>query len=198
MLNIIHQELQQNYGDIILDHKEAFGETTITVAVQSIYQVIKTLRDSYRFKQVMDITAVDFPERENRFEVVYHLLNLDDNIRLRIKTQTHEDNPVQSVADIYKAADWWEREVYDLFGIVFDNHPDLRRILTDYGFEGYPMRKDFPTTGHVEVTYDEKKGKVVYVPVELSQSMREYKYDNPWQGSSHALHATIKKPESGQ
>lgn len=149
-----------------------------------LINLITTLKahDEYQFQQLIDITAVDYPERDERFEVVYHFLSLTKNSRVRVKTRTDEIQPVPTLVNIHPWANWLEREVYDMFGIIFDGHPDLRRILTDYGFVGHPLRKDFPLTGHVEVRYDEETSKVIYEPVRLRQDFRNFDFTSPWEG----------------
>ena len=167
----------------------AFGELTLTCPTGRIVDLLALLRDNpaYRFAQLIDITAVDYPEREQRFEVVYHLLSLTRNRRVRIKIAADEDTPVPSVTAVYPCADWFEREVFDMFGIFFSGHPDLRRILTDYGFHGYPLRKDFPMTGYTEVRYDEQLKRVIYEPVKLNQEFRQFDFLSPWEGAKYAL-----------
>ena len=159
-------------------------ELCIHVRADAIVRVLTYLRDeaNCQFKQLMDVCGVDRPEREPRFDVVYHLLSLIHNTRIRVKVETDADTPVPSVADVFSAAAWWEREVWDMFGIYFSGHPDLRRILTDYGFEGHPLRKDFPLTGHVEVRWDEAERRVVYEPVTLTQEFRSFDFMSPWEG----------------
>jgi NADH-quinone oxidoreductase subunit C len=156
----------------------------ITVSRSAIVKVLSFLRDDSNclFKQLMDICGVDFPDREERFEIVYNLLSLKHNQRIRVKVTTNETEPVPSVTGVYSAANWYEREVWDLYGVFFTDHPDLRRILTDYGFEGHPQRKDFPLTGYVEMRYDEEQKRVVYRPVELMQEFRRFDFLSPWEG----------------
>jgi NADH-quinone oxidoreductase subunit C len=144
--------------------------------------LMRALRDAFGFEQVMDICGVDFPDREERFDVVYNLLSVSKNRRLRVIVTTDEEKPVPSVWTIWPCATWWEREAWDLFGVVFSGQPDLRRILTDYGFEGHPLRKDFPLTGHVEVRYDEERKQVIYEPVKLTQDWRSFDFISPWEG----------------
>ncbi len=167
----------------------AFGELTLKADAAKIVDVLRFLRDDAdcRFVCFIDITAVDYPERANRFDVVYHLLSPYKNSRVRVKIETDEATPVPSATALFPAADWFEREVFDLYGIVFAGHPDLRRILTDYGFQGYPLRKDFPTTGYVEVRYDDEAKRVVYEPVKLVQEMRQFDYLSPWEGTEYVL-----------
>ena len=167
----------------------AHGELTLTAPAHRIIDLLAMLRDNpaYRFVQLIDICGVDYPDREQRFDVVYHLLSLTLNRRLRIKVQTDEDTPVPSVTGVYPAADWFEREAFDMYGVFFSGHPDLRRILTDYGFHGHPLRKDFPMTGYVEVRWDEALKRVVYQPVKLPQEYRAFDFLSPWEGAKYAL-----------
>ncbi|MDR6870275.1 NADH-quinone oxidoreductase subunit C [Bosea sp. BE125] len=167
----------------------AFDELTVHAEAASIVQVLKVLRDDPRFRFVnfTDIAGADYIEREKRFDVVYHLLSPRHNHRIRVKIQTDEATPVPSVIEIFPAANWYEREAYDFYGILFSGHPDLRRILTDYGFEGYPLRKDFPLTGFVEVRYDDEQKRVVYEPVKLNQEFRNFDFLSPWEGTDYVL-----------
>ena len=160
------------------------GELCIIVQRPAIYRVMSFLRDdaNCQFRVLVDICGVDYPERPERFEVVYHLLSVKHNQRIRVKLTADEDTPVPSVTAIYPTAGWFEREVWDLYGVFFANHPDLRRILTDYGFDGHPQRKDFPLTGYVEVRYDEEQKRVVYEPVQLTQAFRTFDFLSPWEG----------------
>ncbi len=168
----------------VLSAKLLTGELVVTARGAAIQKVLTFLRDdaNCQFKQVMDITAVDYPEREQRFEVVYNLLSLKHNQRVRVKVNTDEDTPVPTVTGLYAGAGWFEREVWDMFGVSFSDHPDLRRILTDYGFEGHPLRKDFPLTGFVERRYDDEQKRVVYEPVKLVQDFRNFDFLSPWEG----------------
>ena len=154
-----------------------------------IIEVLTFLRDdsSCQFKVLVDICGVDFPEREIRYEVIYNLLSLTHNQRIRLKVITNSESPIPSVVSVYSAAAWYEREVWDMFGIIFSKHPDLRRILTDYGFEGHPLRKDFPLSGFVEVRYSENENKVVYEPVKLNQEFRNFDFMSPWEGAEYIL-----------
>jgi NADH-quinone oxidoreductase subunit C len=167
----------------------AYGELTLEVERHAIVKTLCLLRDdpNCRFEVLIDICGVDYPERAKRFEVVYHLLSMHLNRRVRVKLETDEETPVPSVCSVYPAADWFEREAFDMFGILFDGHPDLRRILTDYGFTGYPLRKDFPLTGYVEVRYDEEQKRVVYEPVQLKQEYRDFDFESPWEGMLNVL-----------
>ena len=160
------------------------GELTLDARADQVATVITFLRDDprCRFTTLIDICGVDYPEREKRFDVVYHLLSMHLNHRIRIKVRTDEDTPVPSIVGVYPCADWFEREAFDMYGILFSNHPDLRRILTDYNFEGFPLRKDFPLTGHVEVRYDPEQQRVVYEPVKLTQAFRSFDFLSPWEG----------------
>jgi NADH-quinone oxidoreductase subunit C len=160
------------------------GELTLDARADQVATVITFLRDDprCRFTTLIDICGVDYPEREKRFDVVYHLLSMHLNHRIRIKVRTDEDAPVPSIVGVYPCADWFEREAFDMYGILFSNHPDLRRILTDYNFEGFPLRKDFPLTGHVEVRYDPEQQRVVYEPVKLQQGFRTFDFLSPWEG----------------
>jgi NADH-quinone oxidoreductase subunit C len=163
----------------------AFGELTIEAEAARIVDVLTFLRDDpqCQFVCFTDLCGADYPEREKRFEVVYSLLSPKKNLRIRIKAQADETTPVPSVVSVYPAANWCERETYDLFGVLFDGHPDLRRILTDYGFEGHPLRKDFPMTGFVEVRYDDAEKRVLYEPVRLNQEFRQFDFLSPWEGT---------------
>ncbi|MCX7900243.1 MAG: NADH-quinone oxidoreductase subunit C [Methylocystis sp.] len=169
--------------------KVAHGELTLTVARDRWLDVAQHLqRDAdCLFVNIIDVTAVDYPEREERFEVVAHLQSPKHNRRVRIKTQASEETPVASLTALYPGADWYERETYDLFGVIFSGHPDLRRIMTDYGFEGHPLRKDFPMTGFVEVRYDDEVKRVVYEPVRLTQEYRNFDFLSPWEGVQYDL-----------
>ena len=167
----------------------AFGELSVSVRASRIAKVLKFLRDDTlcRFIQLIDLCGVDYPEREKRFEVVYHLLSLHNNMRIRVKIAVSEGEAVESVIPVFPCADWFEREAFDMYGIVFTGHPDMRRLLTDYGFEGYPLRKDFPLTGHKEVRYDDQQKSVVYEPVSLVQEYRNFDYVSPWEGAQYVL-----------
>lgn len=166
-----------------------YGELSVSIKRESIIPVLRFLHDDKRtqFISIIDICGVDYPGDAQRFEVVYHLLSPKKNVRIRIKLRTDEDTPVVSATSVYPGADWFEREAYDMYGILFTGHPDLRRILTDYGFDGYPMRKDFPLTGYVEVRYDDEQKRVVYQPVELRQEFRDFDYESPWEGTEYVL-----------
>ena len=174
-------------GGSLLDAVEAVGEVTLTVARTSIIDVCRTLRDQFAYQQLMEIAGVDYPQREERFEVVYHLLSLTKNHRIRVKLSTDEDKPVPSVTGLWPVAGWLEREVFDMYGVLFDGNPDLRRILTDYGFRGHPFRKDFPLTGYTEMRYSEEHKRVVYEPVSLAQDFRTFDFLSPWEGGEYRL-----------
>ena len=171
------------------------GELTAYVALDGLLGLMAFLKNdaATRMTSLVDITAIDYPERPNRFEVVYHLLSMYTNGRVRIKTEVTEVGMVPSLMPVYPAANWFEREVFDLFGILFSGHPDLRRILTDYGFRGHPLRKDFPTTGYTEVRYDEVQKRVVYEPVKLTQEYRQFDFMSPWEGAQYILPGDEKK-----
>jgi NADH-quinone oxidoreductase subunit C len=173
----------------VTGHAIAHHELNVTVRASDVVSVMRFLRDDPRclFWNLIDITAVDWPSRERRFDVVYHLLSPKHNLRIRVKAETDEATAVASVVDVFPAADWFERETYDLYGIVFTGHPDMRRILTDYGFEGHPLRKDFPLTGFVEVRYDDGLKRVVYEPVRLTQEFRDFDFLSPWEGTDYVL-----------
>jgi len=167
----------------------AHGELTVEARADRICQVLQFLRDDplAKFLVLIDLTGVDYPGRAKRFDVVYHLLSMHNNLRIRVKAKVGEEETIPSVTGVYPCADWFEREAFDMYGIVFSGHPDLRRILTDYGFEGYPLRKDFPLTGHVEVRYDDEQKRVVYEPVKLVQEFRNFDYLSPWEGAQYVL-----------
>jgi NADH-quinone oxidoreductase subunit C len=181
----IASELQELGVKYAMSH----DELTLQTNGDNIVDVLRFLRDdpSCQFVCFIDICGVDYPAREKRFDVVYHLLSPYQNTRVRVKLQTDEDTPVPSAVEVFPAANWFEREAFDLYGILFSGHPDLRRILTDYGFAGHPLRKDFPMTGHVEVRYDDEKKKVVYEPVKLVQEFRNFDYLSPWEGTEYEL-----------
>ena len=171
-------------NDVLETEVNRVGELTILVRTASIVKVMSFLRDDTTclFKQVVDVCGVDYPSRESRFDVVYHLLSMKHNQRIRVKVHTDEDTAVPSITGVFSAAGWFERETWDMYGVMFSDHPDLRRILTDYGFEGHPLRKDFPLTGYVEVRYDEEQKRCVYEPVKLTQDFRNFDFLSPWEG----------------
>jgi len=172
-----------------LEHVVAFNQLTVAVEASRIMEVAKFLRDdpNCRFVNITDITAVDYPARERRFDVVYHLLSPTLNSRIRLKAQADETTQVPSIIEVFPGADWFEREAYDLYGVIFTGHPDMRRLLTDYGFEGHPLRKDFPLTGFVEVRYDDQEKRVLYEPVRLNQEFRTFDFLSPWEGADYPL-----------
>ncbi|WP_370046416.1 MULTISPECIES: NADH-quinone oxidoreductase subunit C [Salipiger] len=182
-----HLEIRR--PDCVLGWSVAFGELTVDVTPANIPGFVEFLKTdpSCRFSTLVDITAVDHPERPKRFDVVYHFLSMYQNQRIRLRVAVREDDVVPSVTGTHPSADWFEREVFDMFGIIFSGHPDLRRILTDYGFRGHPLRKDFPTTGYVEVRYDEELKRVVYEPVSLVQEYRQFDFMSPWEGAQYVL-----------
>jgi NADH-quinone oxidoreductase subunit C len=175
-----------------------FGELTLDARAEDIVKVMTFLRDDERcqFISFIDATAVDWPAREKRFDVVYHLLSPRKNQRVRVKIETDEATPVASLVGVFPGADWFEREAYDLYGVLFVGHPDMRRILTDYGFEGYPLRKDFPLTGFVEVRWDDEAKRVVYNPVRLAQEFRNFDFLSPWEGTEYVLPGDEKAKRS--
>jgi NADH-quinone oxidoreductase subunit C len=177
----------------------AYRELTVTVQASDIVSVMRFLRDDPRclFWNFVDVTAVDWPSRERRFDVVYHLLSPKHNLRVRVKAQTDETTAVPSIIEVFPGADWFERETYDLYGVVFTGHPDMRRILTDYGFEGHPLRKDFPLTGFVEVRYDDELKRVVYEPVRLIQEFRDFDFLSQWEGTNYVLPGDEKSGGKG-
>ena len=171
-------------GETCIASKIAFDELTIIVPAARIVETLTKLRDApeCQFEVLIDICGVDYPQRKNRFDVVYHLLSARKNQRIRIKIETDEVTPVPSAIPVFPGANWYEREAYDMYGILFSGHPDLRRLLTDYGFEGYPLRKDFPLSGYKEVRYDDESKRVVYEPVKLTQDFRQFDFESPWEG----------------
>jgi len=187
-LETLGKKIVKASGGSITGWSVAFGELTLTGPASSVLGALTFLRDNgdTRFHQLIDLAGVDYPERPLRFEVVYHLLSMVKNHRVRLKVQTDEDTPVPSVCSIFPAADWFEREAFDMYGIFFSGHPDLRRLLTDYGFHGHPLRKDFPMTGYVEVRYDDELKRVVYEPVKIAE-FRNFDFLSPWEGASYAL-----------
>ena len=172
-------------GALGVQAQVAHGELTLIADRDQIVAVLTALKDRFGFQQMLDLCGVDFPDREERFEVVYHLLSLTRNARIRVKVSTDEVQPVPSVISVYPCADWFEREAFDMYGMLFSGHPDLRRLLTDYGFQGHPLRKDFPMTGYVEVRYDEEQKRVVYEPVKLTQEFRNFDFLSPWEGAEY-------------
>jgi NADH-quinone oxidoreductase subunit C len=167
----------------------AYGELNLTVKPDAIVAFLAMLRDNpeFRFQQLIDLTCVDYPDRAARFDVVYHLLSLVKNVRVRVKIATDEQTAVPTIVPVHPCADWFEREAFDMFGVMFEGHPDLRRLLTDYGFTGHPLRKDFPMTGYVEVRWDEEQKRVVYEPVKLNQEFRQFDFLSPWEGADYPI-----------
>ncbi len=188
-LTSIKEAVDAAFGSRIFGSAIAFGELTVVAQRDSIIDLLKHLKNdpALQFISFIDLCGVDYPEREERFEVVYHLLSPRRNARIRIKVSTDEMTPVPSCTGIFAGADWFEREAWDMYGILFTGHPDLRRILTDYGFDGHPQRKDFPLTGYVEVRYDDEVKRVVYEPVELRQEFRNFDFLSPWEGTEYVL-----------
>ncbi|TIO77982.1 MAG: NADH-quinone oxidoreductase subunit C [Mesorhizobium sp.] len=179
------EKLSGRIGEAVL----AYGELTVSVEPGNLIEVATFLRDDPRcqFISIIDISGADYPSRAKRFDVVYHLLSPKQNNRIRLKVQADEETLVPSLTAVYPGADWYERETYDLYGVLFSDHPDLRRILTDYGFDGHPLRKDFPLTGFVEVRYDDEAKRVIYEPVELKQEFRNFDFLSPWEGTDYVL-----------
>ncbi|WP_429808730.1 NADH-quinone oxidoreductase subunit C [Ensifer sp. B1-9] len=188
-LNELASYLRETRGALISDASLAYGELTLTTTAANLIALLTFLRDDVQcaFVNFVDVCGVDWPQRPDRFDVVYHLLSPRQNLRVRVKVSTGENEPVPSATPVYPGADWFEREAYDMYGILFTGHPDLRRILTDYGFEGHPLRKDFPVTGFVEVRYDDEAKRVVYEPVELKQEFRNFDFLSPWEGTDYVL-----------
>ena len=174
-------------GARLIEAREATGEVILTVERAAIAEALQLLRDNHEYQQLMEIAGVDYPDRAERFEVVYMLLSLTRNHRLLVKVCAAEDTPVPTVIHLWPVAGWLEREVFDLYGVIFEGNADLRRILTDYGFEGHPFRKDFPLTGYVELRYSEEDKRVVYEPVKLAQDLRQFDFQSPWEGADYAL-----------
>jgi len=183
--------------DCVLGWDVSHGELNVDVALPNIAALVEFLKtdQTCRFSSLVDITAVDYPDRAKRFDVVYHFLSMYQNHRIRLRAAAREEDMVPSITEIHPSANWFEREVFDMFGILFSGHPDLRRILTDYGFRGHPLRKDFPTTGYTEVRYDEVQKRVVYEPVSLVQEYRQFDFMSPWEGAEYILPGDEKKAE---
>jgi NADH-quinone oxidoreductase subunit C len=188
-LDTLGQTIADALNGAVTGHNVAFGELTLHANAADIVKVATFLRDDPRckFSCFIDVTAIDWPGREKRFDVVYHFLSPTKNCRVRVKIEADETTPIASIINVFPGADWFERETYDLYGIMFTGHPDMRRILTDYGFEGHPLRKDFPLTGFVEVRYDDEQKRVVYEPVRLNQEFRNFDFLSPWEGADYAL-----------
>jgi NADH-quinone oxidoreductase subunit C len=188
-LDALGQTIVGALPDAATGHAVAFGQLTVAVRAERIVDVVKYLRDdpSLRFVNFTDITAVDYPGREKRFDVIYHLLSPTLNARIRLRADAGETTQVPSIIEVFPGADWFERETYDLYGVIFTGHPDMRRLLTDYGFDGHPLRKDFPTTGFLEVRYDDQEKRVLYEPVRLNQEFRKFDFLSPWEGADYPV-----------
>jgi NADH-quinone oxidoreductase subunit C len=188
-LNELAAYLTEVRSALISASEIKYGELNVTTTTENVIALLTFLRDDAKcgFVNMTDICGVDWPQRAERFDVVYHLLSPKKNLRIRVKVPVGEDQPVPSACGIYPGADWFERETWDMYGVLFTGHPDLRRILTDYGFEGHPLRKDFPTTGFVEVRYDDAAKRVIYEPVELKQEFRNFDFMSPWEGTDYVL-----------
>ena len=198
-LSDLGEAIASELGNAITATEIFNDELVLHASRKALIKVMTFLRDDMncQFKQLMELCGIDYPEREERFDVVYSLLSLTQNLRVRVKVSTDETTPVPSLTGVYSSAGWWEREAWDLFGIYFSDHPDLRRILTDYGFEGHPLRKDFPLTGYVEIRYDDKQKRVVYEPVKLAQDFRSFDFLSPWEGAQQMLPGDEKAEEEG-
>ena len=198
-LRELGEHIETKRPDCVVSWEVALGELSMTVTPSSLVNLTEFLRDERRcrFTTLVDITAVDWPEREARFDMVYHFLSMRQNQRIRLKFAAREDDVVPSITGVHPSANWFEREVFDMFGILFSGHPDLRRILTDYGFRGHPLRKDFPTTGYVEVRYDEEAKRVIYEPVRLVQEYRLFDFMSPWEGAEYVLPGDEKGEGAG-
>jgi NADH-quinone oxidoreductase subunit C len=188
-LEALGQHIADALDDAITARAVTFDELTVVARAEEVVRLVRFLREDPEclFVSFIDIAGADYPGRERRFDVVYHLLSPRHNRRIRVKVETDEQTPVPSIIDVFPAANWFEREAYDLYGILFSGHPDLRRLLTDYGFEGFPLRKDFPLTGFVETRYDDAQGRVVYEPVKLNQEFRNFDFLSPWEGTDYVL-----------
>ena len=188
-LNDLGEYIASKAGEHVVAWEIGLGELMVTTSRDGVIRLMKLLRDDPNclFKVLIDVTAADYPERAERFEVVYNLLSLSHNQRIRVKVGTDENEPVPSVTQLFNSAGWFEREVWDMYGVFFTDHPDLRRMLTDYGFEGPPLRKAFPLTGYVEVRYDDEQKRVVYEPVKLTQDFRSFDFMSPWEGAKYIL-----------
>ena len=199
-LRELGEHVEAHRPDCVLSWEIAGDELTLNVAPSSLVSLVEYLKSdrTCRFSTLVDITAVDWPEREVRFDVVYHFLSMYQNQRIRLKLAAREEDTIPSIIGVHPSANWFEREVFDMFGILFSGHPDLRRLLTDYGFRGHPLRKDFPTTGYVEVRYDEKAKQVVYEPVRLVQEYRLFDFMSPWEGAEYVLPGDEKTEASKQ
>jgi NADH-quinone oxidoreductase subunit C len=186
-LTELAEEITAALGGAVTGARIARGELTISAKAGAIVRVLTVLRDDFAYRTLIDVCGADYPARERRFDIVYHLLSLTRNARIRVKVETDERTPVPTATGVFAGAQWFEREVWDMYGVKFDGHPDLRRLLTDYGFEGHPLRKDFPVTGFKELRYDDDQKRVVYQPVQLVQEFREFDFLSPWEGAAHIL-----------
>jgi NADH-quinone oxidoreductase subunit C len=197
-LDRLGQTIRKNLGASVTGYTVVRGELTVTAKAAHVIEVARFLRDdpACLFSCIIDITAIDWPGRDKRFDVVYHFLSPRINQRVRVKVELGEGETIASLIDVYRGADWFEREAYDLYGVLFTGHPDMRRILTDYGFEGHPLRKDFPLTGFVEVRYDDQQKRVVYDPVRLAQEFRSFDFLSPWEGTDYLLPGDEKAGQS--
>ena len=197
-LNELGAHIEAKRPDCVLEWAVTHDELNVDVALASIVGLVEFLKTdrTCQFTTLVDITAVDYPERAKRFDVVYHFLSMYQNQRIRLRVAVREEDMVPSITDLHASANWFERKVFDMFGILFSGHPDLRRILTDYGFRGHPLRKDFPTTGYTEVRYDEVQKRVVYEPVNLVQEYRQFDFMSPWEGAEYILPGDEKKEEA--
>ncbi|WP_439925731.1 NADH-quinone oxidoreductase subunit C [Nitrobacter sp. JJSN] len=188
-LDALGQMIVATLPGAAIGHSVSFGQLSVAVDVAKIVEVVRFIRDDQRcrFINITDVTAVDYPGREKRFDVIYHFLSPTLNTRIRLRVEASETTQVPSLIDVFPGADWFERETYDLYGVIFTGHPDMRRLLTDYGFDGHPLRKDFPLTGFVEVRYDDAEKRVVYEPVRLNQEFRKFDFMSPWEGADYPL-----------
>ncbi|MBT5037047.1 MAG: NADH-quinone oxidoreductase subunit C [Rhodospirillaceae bacterium] len=197
-LKDLANHLDTTLGDYLQSSEIRLGELTLRVHGDALERIIKFLRDdsACHFEMLVDVCGVDYPDRDPRFDVVYHLLSISNNLRICVQAGVDEEGSIPSVSALYSSAGWYEREVWDLYGVYFTDHPDLRRILTDYGFEGHPLRKDFPLTGYVEVRYDDEQKRVVYEPVKLTQDFRSFDFMSPWEGAKAILPGDEKAEEA--
>jgi NADH-quinone oxidoreductase subunit C len=197
-LNELGALIEAKRTDCVLGWDVTFGELNVDVAPSNLVAFVEFLKTepTCKFSTLIDVTAVDYPERAKRFDVVYHFLSMQQNQRIRLRVSIREEDMVPSIVSVHAGANWFEREVFDMFGIIFTDHPDLRRLLTDYGFRGHPLRKDFPTTGYTEVRYDEELKRVVYEPVSLTQEYRQFDFMSPWEGANYILPGDEKQEEA--
>ena len=196
-LKDLNEFLLSNFSEDIISSVIEHNHLTITIVDSSLEKITSLLKNNNvcQFRTLIDITAIDYPEQEERFCLVYHYLSMQQNIRIRIKSFVKEKQIVPSITNLFPSANWFEREVFDMYGILFSNHPDMRRILTDYGFQGHPLRKDFPTTGYLELRYDQEKKKVIYEPVKLTQEYRNFDFMSPWEGEAFNFDNNDREPE---